>query len=148
MTRNHLLWLLFAISYSALAQNNAKSEQDEVLKVFELFFKSMRERDTLSLKEITMASSSGQMFFWTTSGNDQRLQGSSGSTSKGFIGSVGQKDSPTGACRNEFENFSVRIYGRYAVVSVEYTCFINEGKRIMDCIPFSFIRRIDGESLT
>lgn len=124
-------WLIFVSSMFSTglnAQDAALSESEEVLKVFHLFFDSMNKRDTVTIKQIKHGFPLNQIFFWTSAGNDQRLQSGSGGTFDGFIKTVGSNDGRIGLCSNRFEDFDVRIYGRSAVVSAMYTCFVDETK--------------------
>src|SRR3970040_523466 len=73
-----LIFVSSMFSTGLNAQDAALSESEEVLKVFHLFFDSMNKRDTVTIKQIKHGFPLNQIFFWTSAGNDQRLQSGSG----------------------------------------------------------------------
>ncbi|MGI9542275.1 MAG: hypothetical protein ACR2MX_03395 [Cyclobacteriaceae bacterium] len=124
----HIIVITLLSSINLPAQEVYSPEEQEVLEVFELFFDSMRERDTVALKSI-ISNRHAPYRFWQTSGvvNDGGI-GGSGVTAKGFLKDVGTEVGLFGKCSNEFEDLSIKIYDQYAVVSAKYECFVNKGR--------------------
>ena len=94
------------------------------MDAFELFFNSMRNRDTLTLKTCIHFSQPANWFFKQFSGNDQQLTGNSASTAIGFVKSVSYSNGNTGKCQNEFDSIDIKIGQRYAIVTAHYQCFV------------------------
>ncbi|GEM_PF-2859045 len=115
-------FILISGTSSLFAQPSNDQEKEQVMEVFEVFFNSMKSRDTISLKTCIHFSFPTRWFFKQFSGNDQQFGGSSSSTVSGFLQTVSSQDGIVGKCLNEFDNIDVQIYQRYAVVTAHYQC--------------------------
>jgi len=107
------------------AQVSADPAKQSVFKVFELFFESMQNRDTVSLKKIIRSQSSVFFMSWKTESEDMIITGGGGGSFKGFMNSVGNPDGMYGKCRNEFNDFEIHLYEGIAIVSAKYWCFLD-----------------------
>ena len=128
--KNHItipftIILLFQTSI-LLAQSSHDQDKEEVMEVFELFFDSMRERDTTALKTCIHFSLPDRWFFKQFSGTEQQLGGSSASKVDGFLKTVADESGIVGKCQNELDDIDIQIYQRFAVVTAHYQCIVDD----------------------
>ena len=98
-------------------------DREQVMEVFDLFFNSIRNRDTLALKMCIEPGIPTNLFLQQFSGNDQKITGISTSTVHGFLKTVATADGIVGKCQNEFDNIDIKIYQNFAIVTANYHCF-------------------------
>jgi hypothetical protein len=132
-----LPWFLIFISLLSCTnphdQTLNRTEEQEVLEIFRTFFDAMHQRDTIQLKNMILHPHHPYRWFFQQSGfSNQEHLWSSGASPKGFIKGVGSTTGLHGQCRNAFEDVSVEIYDRYAVVSAKYQCFV-EDDQLTNC---------------
>lgn len=145
---NILITLILILETSTFAQTSNDQDKEQIMEVFELFFHSMRNRDTLALQACIHSTIPTGWFFKWFSGNDQQLGGISTTTVDGFLKSVSSDNGTIGKCRNEFDNIDIKINQRYAIVTAQYQCFIqgdsnNKGMYSVQMIKLSDKWRID-----
>jgi hypothetical protein len=122
---NILITLILILEPTRLfGQTSIDQDKKQVTEVVELFFNSMRNRDTLTLKTCIHFSHPANCFFKQFSANDQQLTGNSASTEGGFLKSVSDSNGFIGKCQNEFDNIDIKIDQRYAIVTAHYRCFV------------------------
>jgi hypothetical protein len=124
----YVLTVILLLFISILnAQENASRDEHAILEVFYQFFKSMHDRDTLTLKNI----SGGREWFYYSMNNDSvsnTIKGSHGSTFKGFIKTVSNPDGIVGKCNNKFSNIDVQQAGGFSIVTADYKCYVVENE--------------------
>jgi len=107
-----------------LAQSDDIREQQEVKDQFELFFKSLHQKDTVVLKSVIFHPHDTRWFFQTFTGDEEKILGSSGSTVRGLLNTVSSENRLIGVCHNKFENYRIQVSNRYATVTADYMCYV------------------------
>jgi hypothetical protein len=124
--KTHVFLLaLLVLSQSGLhAQVPPSSDKKLVTEVFEVFFESLRNKDTTTFKSVIYRPTESRWFFRTNTGDHSGLLSSGAGRTTAVIRSVGSEDGLLGKCNNKFDSISVRVYQRYATVNANYQCYI------------------------
>ena len=107
------------------AQETNSPDDQAVLEVFNQFFDSMRERDTVALRKTIARSDCWFFTSYSSEPPDMTISGSSAGTLKGFMKTVGNPDGRIGTCYNEFSNIEIQHFRGLSIVTADYKCYVD-----------------------
>jgi hypothetical protein len=107
------------------AQQDVGRDKKVVEDLFNLFFDSIKNKDTVSLKKIVHRSHG---HFWHSrlvQPPNMTLGPTHSSSTKGFIQSVGNPNGFYGKCDYDFYDLDIEVYEGIAILSVANICFLD-----------------------
>ena len=135
---SYTLLIVTLLSCGQNDKNPLDQQQQAVATTFNDFFQAISNKDSTSIKSIIYHPYDSRRFWHTFTGSQDKLISHGSSSILGVLKSIGTKDSLYGKCIYNFDKFDIRVYHRYATVSVNYECrLVNDSSDSLDSLDHS-----------
>jgi hypothetical protein len=134
MTIIKTIVILFLAFYSPqlYAQSTANAQQMQVIKTFNSFFEAVKARDTVEIKKNLLYPYGTNQVFHQSGFNESGELWASQMTLQGFLQTLSSQEGNLQHCNKNFEDVSIEMFDRYAIVSAKYKCF-NSDSQLDNC---------------